>query len=77
MISRPHAKVLKRDPMRHSRKGENLEQTMNRLIAHAQDKGHHVLDVGPGLQSTVGNQILDPSAIKSVEQHGPSSDFSW
>ena len=71
----PDARILKRDLRQHGRRGENLEQTTNRLIGVAREKGHQVLDVGHGWQSTVGNQILDPSAIKSVEHHGPSSDF--
>ena len=49
------------------RKGENLEQAVNRWILEAVEKGASGIEV-EGLQSTVGNQILDLDAIVAFRQ---------
>lgn len=49
------------------RKGENLEQAVNRWLQEAYDQGADGVYVGEGLQSTVGNQTLDPSVLEIVE----------
>ena len=68
----PRAKPLKRSHRRSTRRGENLEQSVNRWIRETEAKGRKWVHVGPGIQGTVGNQILDLSAIQSVRVIGPA-----
>lgn len=49
------------------RRGENLEEAVNRWLRDAIEQGATGIYVGPGLQSTVGNQTLDASALEVVD----------
>lgn len=60
------AKFLRRS-LRNMRRGENLEDAVNRWILEARNKGLAGVDVGEGLQSTVGNQHLYPWLLSPVD----------
>ena len=52
--------------MRSMRRGENLEEAVDRWLEEAEARGAAGIHV-PGLQSTVGNQTIDPDALEVVE----------
>jgi hypothetical protein len=52
--------------LRSMRRGENLEEAVNRWLAEAEEVGATGVYVGQGLQSTVGNQTLAPDALEVV-----------
>lgn len=60
------AKYINRS-LRNLRKGENLEQAVNRWLEEAYSEGAAGVYVGEGLQSTVGNQTIDPSVLENVD----------
>jgi len=64
------AKYLNRSYPRSSRKGETLEQTVNRWIYEALSRGFDGVYVGQGIQGTVGNQTLNPSVLEFVRMVG-------
>lgn len=49
-----------------ARKGESLEDTVNRWLDEAATDGFDGVYVGKGLQSTVGNQTINPKALAVV-----------
>jgi len=61
----PGAKYIKREFPRSSRKGENLEQSINRWLQEAQGLGADGVEVN--LQSTIGNQTINPKVLQVVE----------
>jgi len=60
------AKFLKRSFPSSVRQGENLENAVNRWLKTAKDKDFDGVLVGKGIQSTVGNQILNPKILIPV-----------
>lgn len=59
-----HAKYLYRDPQRHLKRGENVEQGMNRWLKEAKSGGYHGVRIADGFHSSVGHQHIDPSVLK-------------
>lgn len=53
--------------MRSIKRGENLEQAVNRWLEEAVEAGADGVYVGAGLQSTVGNQTINPDALEVVD----------
>jgi len=60
------AKYIARS-MASVRRGENLEDAVNRWLREASEHGASGVYVGSGLQSTIGNQTLDPSVLEIVD----------
>jgi len=53
--------------LRNMRRGENLEDAVNRWLLEAREEGASGVYVGDGLQSTVGNQTLNPRVLKLLD----------
>lgn len=62
----PQSKWLFRTA-RSQRKNENLLQAAQRWVAEAYAGGYDAVHVGEGIQSTLGNQILQPSILTIIE----------
>jgi hypothetical protein len=52
--------------LRSMKRGENLEESVNRWLEEAAEAGATGIYVGEGLQSTVGNQTLVLDALEVV-----------
>jgi len=61
----PGSKYLTRS-IRSMKRGENLEEAVNRWLREAQEHGATGIYVGKGLQSAVGNQTLTSEALEIV-----------
>lgn len=73
---KPGSKFIKRS-IRSMRRGENLEDAVNRWIDEAAAKSYDGIYVGRGLQSTVGNQILNPSILSVIEVLDPAREGAY
>ena len=62
---RPNTKWMRRST-RNTRKSERLVDSVRRWVQEAQDKGYDAIHV-EGMQSTVGNQILNPDVLEVTD----------